>query len=180
MARKTPQNRYGIKLNDIFAQDCSSPEGNSYNFYQVVALRGELTVAVRRISEKIAAFDGRYESVVPVLDNWVNDEELVRRVQKNEHLDKLYIEPDKHYFRAYKEDGLFLEFPRTPHGYPEELCKSDPELAEQLDLEKGSGIFLIENMEQKAWRDYDQKALIRYPDGREEETTLKDLFNKNK
>ena len=80
MGRKAAKNRYGVQVGDIFTQAYSYEDFDGYYFYQVIALRGETQVVVRRIMESMVAFDGHCEQVVPVPDAWVSDEALIRRV----------------------------------------------------------------------------------------------------
>lgn len=196
MAKKKPQNRYGIKLNDIFVENWTSEDDDRYHFYQVVALRGELTVVVRQIYKKSVAFDGRYERVVPVPDAWVTDEELVRRVQEHNSFGerKLYIIPKDfgvwsshaNLIKEDEKDEMYLEWSGGV-DYPEMLRESAPEIAEQLDLKKGSGIYMIDGSFEHGLfgtavtalaHNNEQRALLRYPDGREEEVVLSELLHR--
>ncbi len=51
----------------------------------------------------------------------------------------------------------------------------NPELAEQLDLEEGSGVYAVEKPFVSMGDDC--PALIRYPDGREERVILRELLH---
>ena len=51
---------------------------------------------------------------------------------------------------------------------------SYPEIAEQLDLKTGSGVYAVDKPFQ--WLDDDCRAVIRYPDGREVETVFRELM----
>ena len=55
MGRKAAKNRYGVQVGDIFTQAYSYEDFDGYYFYQVIALRGETQVVVRRIMESMVA-----------------------------------------------------------------------------------------------------------------------------
>lgn len=187
MARKTAQNRYGVQIGDIFNWKSHHEDGGGYDFYQVVALRGETQIVVREIKSQVIAFDGVHEGVVPAPDSWISDEILVRKVQSGESAPDAglkafedgicsvsikisdnwlgYAHLDRKEMYVSSERSLFAEL----------LQKYHPNIAKQFDLERGTGVFAVD----RAFVSYgdDCRAVIRYPDGKEQEVILKDLLH---
>ena len=60
--------RDNVRIGDIFHRMYVYEDRRFYRFYQVIALRGrgKTKVEVREIEGGVAAFDGRYENVVPI------------------------------------------------------------------------------------------------------------------
>lgn len=177
MARKTVKNRYGIQVGDHFVTDSYSESGSSC-FYRVIRLRGETQVVVREVKSKIVAFDKRYLGLVPVPEfpDANGGGEYVRRVDSSGISD----DKDIHIYiyktlggRAKLFKGIFHLSYNTVFSYM--LMQYQPELAEQLDLRNGSGIFAVDD----CFRSIGDAcpALICYPDGREETVILSELLH---
>ena len=62
--------------------------------------------------------------------------------------------------------------PCIPYWFSE----SNPEIAKQLDLEKGSGVYAADRS--FAGMEDGCRVIIRYPDGREEEAILNELLQR--
>ena len=63
-------------------------------------------------------------------------------------------------------------------GFPFYFRDYFPEIAEQLDLKTGSGVYAVDKPFQ--WLDDDCRAVVRYPDGREVETVFRELMRSDK
>ncbi len=176
MGKKATENRYGVQVGDIFVQHCYFEDFGSYNFYQVTALRGETQVVVRPIKKKWIAFDGDNEEVAPIPGAWMSEETLVRKVYDGSNIE-IHIEggwcgwaflydPDSG--RKYKEWSAGVNVAYLFERY-------NPEIAGQLDLEKGSGVYIVDGVFGRIGDDC--LAEIRYPDGRKQEVTLRELLH---
>lgn len=184
MKKKTVKNRYGVQIGDIFDRNPCYEEVYDHYFYQVIALRGETQVVVREIGKKVIAFDGIYEGAAPVPDTWISDEVLVRKVCVNRALyegdtDRISIRvADCRYnCNAYlekKEMHLAWYYNGGP-TFADIFKKYNPELAKQLDLKNGSGVFAADRPFESIADDC--RAIIRYPDGRQQETILNVLLH---
>ncbi|MCI8614869.1 MAG: hypothetical protein HFJ01_07180 [Lachnospiraceae bacterium] len=192
MKKKTVKNRYGVQVGDIFRRHCCHEDVRYYFFYQVIALRGETQVVVRQIGGKVIAFDRFYERVVPVQNAWASDEILVRKVHAVEkvpdaepktfedNICSIMIKVSCNGWSGYAhldkqpEKEMYLEWCNGPClSYLFE--KYNPELAKQLNLYNGSGVFAADRPFKSC--DDDCRAVIRYPDGRQQETTLSVLLH---
>lgn len=181
MGKKEVRNKYGVQVGDIFVQERCTEDHGYHSFYQVVSLRGETQVAVRRICQKDIAFDGNYdEGVAPLPNKWASDEILIRKVQEGSKDDRysacIRIDSGWCYSHAYleKKKEVYWHFDGGP-GYSYRLRTYHPEIAEQLRSENGSGVFAVD----RPFRNYDDdcRVEIRYPDGRKQEAILKDLMH---
>ena len=178
MGKKEVKNRYGVKVGDIF---CDKRCTNAYFFYKVVALRGETQVAVRRIDKKCIAFDGYYKCIVPLPDAEVA-RVYICKVRGDQ--DKPYIvvrhSPSPFLWThcaALEREKTFMEL-HEKDGFPFYFRDYYPEIAEQLDLKTGSGVYAVDKPFQ--WLDDDCRAVVRYPDGREVETVFRELMRSDK
>ena len=182
MGRKAAKNRYGVQVGDIFTQAYSYEDFDGYYFYQVIALRGETQVVVRRIMESMVAFDGHCEQVVPVPDAWVSDEAPIRRVFDGfGSMNRINICIEKGwngfaYLDNLDSEKIHLKRRRNAPCIPYWFSESNPEIAKQLDLEKGSGVYAADRS--FAGMEDGCRVIIRYPDGREEEAILDELLKR--
>lgn len=136
---------------------------------------------VRQIGGKNIAFDRFYERVVPVPNAWASDEILVRKVHTVEKVPS--AEPSIKVYNSWlgyahldkqPEKKMYLNWCNGPcFSYLFE--KYNPELAKQLNLYNGSGVFAADRPFKSC--DDDCRAIIRYPDGRQQETTLSVLLH---
>lgn len=178
MEKKKVENRYGVQVGDIFSENRLNCN-NSF-FCQVVALHGESKVEVREIDKICVAFDGYYKGIVPLPGIWQSHRTHILTVQ--EWKGKLGL-----FFMDFWGGHLaYLDRSET-HMYMELHERDDipfyfrdyyPEIAEQLDLKTGSGVYALERPFK--WMDDDYRAVIRYPDGREVETVLRELMRSDK
>lgn len=178
MAKKQAVNKYGVQVGDIFAQNFYTEDSDTYYFFQVIALRGQTQVVVKETESKIIAFDGKYVELVPNPGEWIfgREKELIRRVNPaGKGRVEIVVEGGMR-GSAYLEKGKRYLAKGLAAYWSHWLENSKrPELAEQLDLKKGSGIFAVDGFFGSKIKT-DSRAVIRYPDGREEEIFLKDLF----
>jgi len=188
MGKKAVKNRYGVKAGDIFNWKSHHEDGGGYRFYQVIALRGETQVAVREIDSRVVAFDGIYEGVAPISDSWISDKIFVRKVQSSGSTSgaglKVFedgtcgvsIKIDDNWLGyAYLDKAeMYLACYGHP-GYAYRFQEHHPEIAKQLDLQSGSGVYAVD----RPFESYgdDCRAVIRDPDGRKEEVILKELLH---
>lgn len=188
MGKKTVKNRYGVQVGDIFNWKSHHEDGGGYSFYQVIALRGETQVMVREIGSKVIAFDGVYEGVAPISDAWISDKVLVRKVcadgsTPNAGLKmfedgicgvSIKIENNWLGYAYLDRKELYLAWNNGPN-FAYIFGKYNRELAKQLDLQNGSGVFAVD----RPFESYgdDCYAVIRYPDGREQKTVLSILLH---
>lgn len=189
MGKKEVKNRYGVQVGDIFNLASHYEDGGSHVFYQVVALRGETQVAVRPICQKVIAFDGNnYEGEVPLPNVWCSDEILVRKVMEGTRtpgagLKKFEDGACGVSIKIYEgwlgyayldREEMYVYYTGFGYSYSYFLQTYHPEIAKQLDLRNGSGVFAID----RPFEGYgdDCRAAIRYPDGREQEVILKELL----
>lgn len=194
MKKKTVKNRYGVQVGDIFNMRSYHEDGGGYFFYQVIALRGETQVAVREIGSQVIAFDGVYEGVVPVPNAWISDDVLVRKIHVTGNVPSTeqktfedntcsisikifnnwlgYADLDK-MEEGHSREMYLAWYNRPCFSYLFE--KYNPELAKQLDLKNGSGVFAIDRPFDSSGSDC--RAVIRYPDGRQQETILNVLLH---
>lgn len=178
MGRKKVENQYGVQMGDIFSdnkQNC-----NRAFFYQVVALHGESKVKVREIDQICVAFDGYYEGIVSVPGCWRSHRTRIFTVREwqgkpcLDYINRLGVccpeldRSETHMYMVLQEYG----------GYPFHFRDEYPEIAEQLDLKTGSGVYAVDKPFE--WIDDDCRALIRYPDGREVETVFQELMRSDK
>lgn len=195
MEYKEPKNKYGVETGEIFVRDRGEDAGTRYLFYQVVALHGEYTVTLRGISTMSVAFDGFCKQVVPIPNAWLTDKDFATphiRVFSvfdkvwdglDERNKKVQLDNGRPYIKicescggkAYlqKSTDTYIEL-EGERDYPFFLRESAPELAKQLDLKNGSGIFFTLVTDESGSKK--RCTVIRYPDGREEEVDLKELF----
>ena len=182
MGKKIVENEYGVQVGSLFERSHSNEDESYYDFYQVVALRGKTQVVVREIGAELIAFDGNYEGYRPVLDAWVG-EDFIRKVQKGESQCSnseficisvgsgqigsfaFLVKNPKEFFLTYSGSKNFSYY----------LREYNPEIARQLDLRKGSGVYAIDKPMQL--KTDDCCALIRYPDGKEQEVMLRELLH---
>lgn len=188
MENKIVENRYGVQIGDIFYWHADPEDGGRCEFYQVVALRGTTQVRVRQTGSKIIAFDGDCEGVAPLPDAWVSDEIMVRKVYRGITEDSpdsempeedLYGVSIKIYDNwlgyAYLDREEMYLAKQGKSCFAEMLRESNPELAKQLDLQNGSGVFAVDRPFESV--EDDCRSLIRYPDGEEEKVILKELLH---
>ena len=170
---KKMQTEHGVQIGDIFCQRASYEDFDSCSFYQVVSLRGKTQVAVRKIKEAVIAFDHFHEGVVPVKDSWVNDEILFRKVGYRYDGERYITVESGWQGNAYLDVGeMHILSGRSP--FAETLCEYRPDIAEQLDLKQGSGVFSID-------KPFDSiadncRAVVRYPNGDQQEVILSELL----
>ena len=188
MGKKTVKNRYGVQIGDIFNRESHHEDGGGYSFYQVIALRGETQVVVREIRSEVIAFDGIYEGVAPVPDAWISDKIFVKKVYADgstpdaglkmfeDGICSVSIKIADNWFGYAHLDRkkMYLEWYNGP-SFAYVFKKYNPELAKQLDLKNGSGVFAVD----RPFESYgdDCPAVIRYPDGREQEAILNILLH---
>ena len=169
------KNQYGVQIGDIFSRMYIQKGRHFYGFYQVVALRGKTQVVVREIGGGVVAFDGRYEEVAPVPDAWVSEKTLIRQVKdisgtlyikiRSDWASTAYLEPDTQEYLFWSDiDPNMANCLREYH----------PELAKRLHIEDGTGVYAVDKP--FVSMDDDCPALIRYPDGREEKVSLRELL----
>lgn len=181
MGKKAAINRYGVQVGNIFTQNYTTEDHTAYIFYQVIALRGETQVAVRKILKSRVAFDGRHEQVIPIPDAWASDEILIRKVfsgtegisQAKINIEKGWLHGSASLYHSDRE--MCLEW-SNGHCMPNWLREHNPEIAEQLHLEEGSGVYVADRS-QIGMKD-GCLVVIRYPDGREEEVILNELLHR--
>ena len=65
---KEVKNKYGVQKGDIFNYGYL----NGCNYYQIIALRGETKIAVREVEQSCVAFDGYYECLAPMKNQWAS------------------------------------------------------------------------------------------------------------
>lgn len=167
--KKNKKNRYGVKIGDIFYEHSSTEDTENYFFYQVVDLRGETQVVVREISSTTVAFDWMYDGVVPLPGAYYG-ERLIRRVDRVGEDGRLCIKTCRWAFLEKKE--MYIKFVGLRPHFGEILEEAFPEIADQFCLGRGSGIFAKSGSFEHIYGDY--QAILRYPDGREQEIRLKD------
>ena len=171
------KNQYGVQVGDIFSQYNGHEDWRGYSFYQVVALRGKTQVEVRTIGSKRIAFDGNYEEIVPVPNAWVSEESLVRKVQEGGENYRAYIRISSGWYCSgafLRDDEQYLTWTNGP-SMAYYFREYNPELAAQLHLEDGSGVYAVDKPFVSMGDDC--PALIRYPDGREEKVILRELLH---
>lgn len=189
MGKKTVKNRYGVQVGDIFTREFNDEDGgSSYSFYQVIALRGETQVVVRQIEQKVIAFDGFYEGVAPVPDAWISEKTLVRKINADDSAPnagqkifergkyRVSIKIYNHWsgYAYLDKEEMYLAWDHAP-GIAYIFEKYNPELAKQLDLRSGSGVFAVDRP-LKLFGD-ECHVVIRYPDGREQKAMLNVLLH---
>ncbi len=177
MGKKEVKNKYGVQEGDIFNYGYL----NGCNYYQVIALRGETKIAVREVEQSCVAFDGYYECLAPMKNQWASadvhicepqistdsDRELMIDVSESLLCTKLY-----RLAWLYRENK-YLACMKKEH-FPFYFRDAYPEIAVQLDLRKGSGVYAKDKPFK--WLDDDSPAIIRYPDGSENEISFQDLM----
>lgn len=179
MEKKNVKNRYGVQVGDIFNQQCYYQDGGEYHFYQVTVLRGETQVVVREIDKKTIAFDKYYQKVVPIPNAWISDQVLVRKLHCGSDTSRarIYIDDGWNstaWLDNLDSEGMYLEYSEGPcMAYW--FNKYNPEIAGQLRLKKGSGVYAVDRSFEGIGDDC--PAVIRYPDGREEGVILKELLH---
>lgn len=168
--KKNKKNRYGVKIGDIFYEYSSTEDTENYFFYQVVDLRGETQVVVRGISSTTVAFDWMYDGVVP-LPGAYYDEMLIKKVVRETEDGTPCIKMDCRWAFLEKKE-MYIKFVGLRPHFGEILKEAFPEIADQFCLGRGSGIFAKSGSFEHIYGDY--QAILRYPDGREQEIRLKD------
>lgn len=177
MGKKAVKNKYGIQTGDIFNHGFL----NGCCYYQVVELRGETKIVVREIEQNCIAFDGYYECLAPIKNQWASCNVHICEPQ-------IFTNSDRKLIIDVSELLLGTNFYRSAWLYREEAylaCKKDehfplyfrdayPEIAVRLDLRKGSGVYAADKPFK--WLDDDGYAVIRYPDGEEDEMSFQDLI----
>lgn len=178
MGRKKVENQYGVQVGDIFSE--SRQNCNYASFYQVVALHGKSKVKVREIDQICVAFDGYYKGIVPVPGSWLSHRTHILMVQEWQGKPCLnFIDfggfccpeldrSETHMYMVLNEND----------DYPFYFRDYYPEIAEQLDLKTGSGVYAVDKPFE--WIDDDSRALIRYSDGREVKTVFRELMRSDK
>ena len=178
MGRKKVENQYGVQVGDIFSENRQNC--NSASFYQVVALHGESKVKVREIDQICVAFDGYYKGIVPLPGIWPSPRThilTVREWQGNPCLN--FTDTwDFHWPVLDRSEIHMYMVLHERDGFPFYFRDYYPEIAEQLDLKTGSGVYAVDKPFE--WIDDDCRALICYPDGREVETVFRELLRSDK
>lgn len=181
MGKKEAKNKYGVQINDIFIYGYL----NGCNYYQVIELCGETKITVREIEKSCIAFDGYYECLAPMKNRWASSIVRTRELQISTDSDrKLLIDVSESVLGMtmyglawlYREE-TYLAYKKYEH-FPFYFRDAYPEIAVQLDLRKGSGVYAKD--EPFTWLDDDILAVIRYPDGREDEIPFQVLMCSNK
>lgn len=178
MGRKKVENQYGVQVGDIFSENRQNC--NYASFYQVVSLHGESKVEVREIDQICVAFDGYYVGIVPVPGSWKSHRTqifTVRERQGKPYLDFINLSGACCPELDRSETHMYMVLQEND-GYPFYFRDEYPEIAEQLDLKTGSGVYAVDKPFE--WIDDDCRALIRYPDGREVETVFRKLMCSDK
>ena len=177
MGKKEVKNKYGVQEGDIFIEGYL----NGCQYYQVTALRGDTKIALREIEQSCVAFDGYYECLVPMKNKWASCTVHICEPQISTGSDrKLMVDVSepllctKLYRLAwlYRED-IYLACMKNAH-FPFYFRDTYPEIAVQLDLRKGSGVYAKDKPFK--WLDDDSSAIIRYLDGSENEIPFQDLM----
>ena len=168
MGKKEVKNQYGVKVGDIFYEKHTNP----CYFYQVVALHGETKVKVCQIGKKCIAFDGYYKCIVPLPGVWIS-RACICKVQGEQENPGIFLLDSFPHWATLDRAETYMELHQT-EDFPFYFRDSYPEIAEQLDLKTGSGVYAVDKPFQ--WLDDDSRAVIRYPDGREVETVFRELM----
>lgn len=168
---KKMETEHGVQIGDIFSWSRTYEDFSACGFYQVVSLRGKTQVAVREIENAVIAFDGLHqEGIAPIKDSWVNDEIRFRKVCYYDG--KPYIKDDFGWPADLGTEEMYII-----HGisaFTKELCKYHPDIADQLDLKQGSGVFAIDRPFNSIADNC--RAVIRYPNGEQQEVILSELL----
>lgn len=188
---KKAKNRYGIQAGDVFVERTYFEDWRSFDFYQVMRLRGETQVVLKQIHGLYTAFDLHDFVKVPVHDSWTDAEEMVRRVGMREITEpgtkqvkqKIWVNISqlrglgipKGYL--YDKNQQYIGSESFLYPVEDEICRQFPEI-KQFKLSEGSGIFAVDRPFNSFYEDC--PVIIRYPNGREEQSNLKDLFDIDK
>ncbi len=178
MGKEKVENRYGVQVGDIFSENRLNC--NYSSFYQVVALHGESKVEVRKIDQICVAFDGYYKGIVPLPGIWQSHRTHILTVQERQGESGLLLWICGGEHLAYldrTETHMYMEL-HERDDFPFYFRDYYPEIAEQLDLKTGSGIYAVDRPFK--WVDDDCRAMICYPDGREVETVFRELMRSDK
>ncbi len=178
MGKKKVENQYGVQVGDIFSEN--SLNCNSSSFYQVVALRGESKVEVRKIDQICVAFDGYYKVIVPVPGCWQSPRTHILTVREWQGKIGLFFVDflGRHWAELDRaETHVYMEL-HEKEDFPFYFRNCYPEIAEQLDLKTGSGVYAVDKPFK--WIDDDYRVIIRYPHGREVETVFRELMRSDK
>ena len=178
MGRKKVENQYGVQVGDIFSENRQNC--NYASFYQVVSLHGESKVEVREIDQICVAFDGYYKGMVPLPGSWPSHRTHILTVREQQGKPCLNFTDtwDFHWPELDRSETHMYMVLQENDGYPFYFRDEYPEIAEQLDLKTGSGVYAVDKPFE--WIDDDCRALIRYPDGREVETVFRELMRSDK
>ena len=171
---KKVENQYGVQVGDIFSEN--RPNRNDSFFCQVVALHGESKVEVRKIEQICVAFDGYYKGIVPLPGIWRSHRTHILTVQEWKGKLGLFFGDHLAYLDR-TETHMYMEL-HERDDFPFYFRDYYPEIAEQLDLKTGSGVYAADRPFK--WIDDDYSAIIRYPDGREVETAFRELMRSDK
>lgn len=178
MGRKKAENQYGVQVGDIFSENRQNC--NRASFYQVVALHGESKVKVRKIDQICVAFDGYYKGIVPLPGSLPSDPTHILTVREWQGKPCLSFIDSSGFCCAEldrSETHMYMVLHEND-DYPFYFRDYYPEIAEQLDLKTGSGVYAVDKPFE--WIDDDCRALICYPDGREVETVFRELMRSDK
>lgn len=178
IGKKKAENRYGVQVGDIFSENRLNC--NYSSFYQVVALHGESKVKVREIDRICVAFDGYYKGIVPLPGSWRSHRTHILTVQEWQGEIGLFFVDFWGDHLAYldrTETYMYMEL-HERDDFPFYFRDYYPEIAKQLDLKTGSGVYAVDRPFK--WIDDDCRAMIRYPDGREVKTVFRELMRSDK
>lgn len=170
---KKMETEHGVQIGDIFIRNAFDEDSGSYVFYQVVSLRGKTQVAVRRIDQAVIAFDGfHHDGVVPIKDSWVDDEVLFRKVHCYEDYRSITVGYGLRGNAYLDAKEIYITYGMS--AFTRVLCKFHPDIADQLDLEQGFGVYAVDRPF-KSIAD-NCRAVIRYPNGEQQEVILSELL----
>ena len=172
MSKKSPENKYGVCVGDIFVHQHNSEDYSRCYFYQVVNLRGATQVVLREISSKIIGVDDNHEVCKPIKDAWVKDEELIKRVSVYEDSGKIFIMIDRFTYaypynkrKRYINSGTIFSW----RFFQSRLLKGV-----ECDVNKNSGVYFKESVSVGVFRE--REVEIRYPNGSKEKAYYNDAI----
>ena len=174
MGKKNPENKYGVRVGDIFAAHMCAEDWSLWSFYQVKRLRGETQVVVGEIAKEMIGADNYHQICKPIPDLWISDEELIKRVKKSAHDDgDIWLDLEKYYWahvyddhKEYKDFEDVVSEKMFERIFESRVFKEIP-----FDVSNNSGVFFIGEVSPGI-----VEAEIRFPDGKGQKTYLKGLY----
>ena len=178
MGKKNPENKYGVRVGDIFAAHMCAEDWSHWNFYQVKRLRGETQVVVGKIAKEMIGADNYHQICKPIPDLWISDEEFIKRVRVSKWSDDdgqtdIYLDLEKYYWahiydeqKEYKDFEDVMSYKMFEKIFESRVFKEIP-----FDVSNNSGVFFMGEVSPGI-----VEAEIRFPDGKRQKTYLKGLY----